>query len=85
MFVIQRLSQDLQHSGNPQHALKSELPRQHNTVHKSVKHCNNDHKKMVKLNVSINLPSKFLLSPFPRSNVGIGTATVWYLAFHSLQ
>jgi hypothetical protein len=26
-------------SGNPQHALSSELPRQHNTVHKSVKHC----------------------------------------------
>ena len=35
---------------------------------------------MVKLNTSIILPSKFLLSPFPRSNVGIGTATVWPIA-----
>ena len=37
-------------------------------------------KKIVKLITSIILPSKFLLSPFPRSNVGIGTATVWPIA-----
>jgi hypothetical protein len=35
---------------------------------------------MVKLNTSIIIPSKFLLSPFPPSNVGIGTATVWPIA-----
>jgi hypothetical protein len=35
---------------------------------------------MVKLNTSIIIPSKFLLSPFPPSNVGIGTATVLPIA-----
>ena len=35
---------------------------------------------MVKLNTSIIIPSKFLLSPFPPSNVGIGIATVWPIA-----
>ena len=35
---------------------------------------------MVKLNTSIIIPSKFLLSPFPPSNVGVGTATVWPIA-----
>jgi hypothetical protein len=35
---------------------------------------------MVKLNTSIIIPSKFLLSPFSPSNVGIGIATVWPIA-----
>ena len=37
-------------------------------------------KTNVKLNTSIITGSKFLLSPFPPSNVGIGTATDWPIA-----